>query len=904
MLLDSGCSLEHRFEPTPEPEPERQVVYVASAHDVPSDCADGTVFAVKGAAAQGSRAHAKHRVQRRAAASATAFASGCVSFGGRTVAAALLILCACSAVSFPAQAAAQLAFPQPQPITANAPLCGTAYTTEAVDASSAGDPASRGTVLADPTTFTALMLIGVLGLLHAVIAVAASDVCNRFAVRVLQPARHLVLAVYAVSACATVAVTVARILVTILLVAARGTARLAGAIGPVAVAFLALYSTGLVDLGVSAQPAIFVPAAASPSTTFGAGSTGDLYLVYARNANIGEQCVGTLAGATPHRPSLRERYGLADTGASEDCLTEPLAFPTISGVSSLLPCPSNVLICGAEGKTSPPDGCGAAQVVVQDDQLNDYIYYSPRAWCTTSFNQSLISEGGLWTHASAVTVFAGVQRIYFPGATVPLKKKAGVYRINYKLVCETPYSPVPHGAAVGGLYRPKVGQLPRPPDISSGLACAVGVTRGRGTRTDMRDDHPRMHCRTHASPRVLSHWYEVADGVGMLPETLAQICDACICADGDSHAHTGKRPETTHEGTWDMDILGPLPTSVHGNYNYFIVASNPRTKVVWGMPAKSRAETSTAVQRLEAWARAKGMQFHHCNFDDAKENKSQEVISFLEGKCASLSLGCGYEHTGNAGCERTIKTLSRRGRAFMIQGNVSDIINLAWPYALTQAWQVGNTLPTRIDDAWWSPEQYACRNTTACKPDVSQFRAPFCDARILLQGLARQSKMHPKRVHAMFVGKDPNGMHQGWTFLTHGRQEPAYSHEAHFYEHCSGWKGIDPFRAPVILSPSLSPSAAAGPTTAELPIEPHIALGDPPTARAPSSRLRSEPQRLDPSPQAPPSATAEEANCRDAGKLASNTPFTRGWHPCWCHPICGRKRIAWRTADSDGRSRS
>ena len=195
-----------------------------------------------------------------------------------------------------------------------------------------------------------------------------------------------------------------------------------------------------------------------------------------------------------------DQHGLHDTGCSFDCHTDLRAFPVINGVPSLLPPPANVSISGAEGDVKPPEGYGRAQTVMRAKDGEDYIYNSTQSWFTPSFDRALFSESSMGFHARADSKFYFGRRIDFPNATVPLLLKNRVYEIAFKFLDQTTYMPVPHGAEVGGLWRARPSAPPLPPTSplpqAQPRACAIGVTRGRGTTKPLQADWETQHKRT------------------------------------------------------------------------------------------------------------------------------------------------------------------------------------------------------------------------------------------------------------------------------------------------------------------------------------------------------------------------------------------------------------------------
>ena len=485
-----------------------------------------------------------------------------------------------------------------------------------------------------------------------------------------------------------------------------------------------------------------------------------------------------------------ERHvGLNDTGASFDCHVSPRAYPVVDGVPSLQAPPSNVEITAAEGTVQPPEGYGCAQTVWTDNLGDDYIYYGPQSWYVPAFDKTLFSESAMAFHARAVSFFYFGRKIVFPNAEVPMKMRNRVYEVEFKYLDQTDYLPVPNGAAVAGLWLARCNSSPLPPSTKSPagvVASASAVTRSRGTPKHLQSDYKTNHSRTHASPRVLARWCKVADSVGKLPESLAEVCDACLFADGTSFAGAPCAPEPAHEGAWALDTLGPLPESLFGKYRYAHIAANRTNRRYFVCPTRTRDELQHVRERLVAHCKKFGLEFHELTTDGAGEMVSGEATAYLLGQSAGLNIGCAHEHN-NKQVERAIGRLSRMARAFSCHGLNDADAAVLWPESLACAVEVHNVLPCKIGGLWTSPTLAA----GLPRPDVGHLRSPFCDARILLQGPATQAKILPKRVHAMYAGPDVLGEHRGWSFITGTRTIKAYGHEGIFKESCfSGLAGV------------------------------------------------------------------------------------------------------------------
>ena len=490
-----------------------------------------------------------------------------------------------------------------------------------------------------------------------------------------------------------------------------------------------------------------------------------------------------------------ERHsGLNDTGCSYDCYTDKRAFPVINGVSSCQAPPSNALISGAEGDVTPPEGYGIAQTVWTDDRTVDYIKTSPQSWYTPSFERTLFSESSMGFFCHALSQFYFGRQVVFPNATIPMRLNQRVYEIGFRYLDQTDYLPVPHGAAVPGLWLAREKQSPLPPrsqvPIASGSVnswvAAAAATRGRGTTFDRQTDYKIQHNLCHSSPRVLSKWHKVAKGVGKLPENLAECCDACLFADGTSFAGLHSSPEPATDGAWCLDSLCNLPESLYGKYRYAHIAANRTTKRYFFYPTRTRDEMPAVRQALIAHCKKTGMAFDELTTDGAGEMVSKDAIAFLLGHAAGLNIGCAHEHN-NKHAERAILRLCRMARSFTCHAFDDDDAALMWPEAFACATEVHNTLPCKVGTVWTSPTLLAGLD----RPDVSSLRVPFCDARILLQGPATQSKVLPKRVHALYTGPCVLGIHRGWSFITSTRCEKAFSHEGIFKEsHFSGLASV------------------------------------------------------------------------------------------------------------------
>jgi transposase InsO family protein len=137
------------------------------------------------------------------------------------------------------------------------------------------------------------------------------------------------------------------------------------------------------------------------------------------------------------------------------------------------------------------------------------------------------------------------------------------------------------------------------------------------------------------------------------------------------------------------------------------------------------------------------------------DNGTEFVSGSLDDFCAELgtrrAYSVPYEPTRNAGAERVWGILLRPARAMAAHcGNDTVTLSL-WPFALSQACQVHNSLKT----LGHSPPRAPLEVLLGSDPPLDHFRVMFCDAYCVLRDAEIPTKVSSTRVKCTHLGWDP-----------------------------------------------------------------------------------------------------------------------------------------------------
>ena len=202
------------------------------------------------------------------------------------------------------------------------------------------------------------------------------------------------------------------------------------------------------------------------------------------------------------------------------------------------------------------------------------------------------------------------------------------------------------------------------------------------------------------------------------------------------------------------DLCGPLPESVCRKYTYAICFVDDYTSYtgIAFLKTKSPGEVLSALQAFEKSVRRYLPRDHieEWHTDNGGEFTSNNTRDFCEEIAIKRSYSVPYTSNTNAKAERFWGLVLRPMRAMFADTKVDDSF---WPYAMDQACQLHNTLPTSTLVGDISPHEALTGN----RPDMSQFRVWGCTCYYKLhkRELHGRSKFHPRSVPAIYLGKDP-----------------------------------------------------------------------------------------------------------------------------------------------------
>ena len=208
------------------------------------------------------------------------------------------------------------------------------------------------------------------------------------------------------------------------------------------------------------------------------------------------------------------------------------------------------------------------------------------------------------------------------------------------------------------------------------------------------------------------------------------------------------------------DLCGPFRESVEG-YKYMlnIVDAATNTLAVYYLKSKSSSEVKAAfesflLEHKSALERCRAAG-HDVNWrtDNGGEFMSKDLDAFLDEFAVKRSFSVPYAPPQNAHAERMWGIILRTMRTTLAESGVPDQF---WTFAADNAVQLHNSLPSAKLPGSISPIEAL----TNQKPDVSKFRVFGCVAWYFLPEHERSSKIGPRSVPAINLGRDPQ--RNGW----------------------------------------------------------------------------------------------------------------------------------------------
>ena len=173
--------------------------------------------------------------------------------------------------------------------------------------------------------------------------------------------------------------------------------------------------------------------------------------------------------------------------------------------------------------------------------------------------------------------------------------------------------------------------------------------------------------------------------------------------------------------------------------------------------------------------------------DNAGENKSQEIIDFIESIGATNRFSTSYEQWQNGLAESAINSIMRLARTVMAESGLGGRF---WFKAASAGVDARNvTYKHRLGETPWT-------RVYGSPKDVSRFRAFGCRAYVHLNSDRREKGKHTARaLMAVYLGFEPNT--SAWSFYIPERQTLWSTNQAQFDEHSFPFRKtsiIDKFR--------------------------------------------------------------------------------------------------------------
>ena len=292
-----------------------------------------------------------------------------------------------------------------------------------------------------------------------------------------------------------------------------------------------------------------------------------------------------------------------------------------------------------------------------------------------------------------------------------------------------------------------------------------------------------LHSRFgHASPRRLkllmerSHGYPKHDGD--IPNTISHDCDACRQGGGKRKPFPKRTQQKyTYFGErLSSDLVGPLPASIHGeHYALCIVDSYTNLLSVYPLKSKSSEEVRAA---FESYMRDHQKLFTHdrkitWHTDNGGEFMSSDLNEFCQEFAISRSFSIPYAPPQNSHAERMWGILLRGVRISLAESGVRESF---WPYCMQHHAHIHNILPSTKLLHEITPHEAAYGEP----PDVSLVRVWGCLTWYLLPERDLKSKISPRTVAAVHLGRDPQ--RNGYTIFIPSLQRITSGYHLDFQE--------------------------------------------------------------------------------------------------------------------------
>ena len=262
-------------------------------------------------------------------------------------------------------------------------------------------------------------------------------------------------------------------------------------------------------------------------------------------------------------------------------------------------------------------------------------------------------------------------------------------------------------------------------------------------------------------------------------------CSACMIGKSTLEAYPERRSRAEHPlKQINVDSFSSSVQSIEGHHHAVVfVDCNSGFRWIYGMKTKD-----DMLKVFKKWYSdiADLRQKHKLVVivrDNAGENKSHEIIDFIESKGLTNHFSAAYEQWQNGLAEASINSIMRLARTVMAESGLGGRFWFKAAEAGVDARNV--TFKERLKETSWT-RMYG-------EPkDVSRYRPFGCRAWVHLNSDRRDKGKHtPRAQEAIYLGFEPNT--SAWSFFIPEKQQLWTTNQAQFDEHSF------PFRKTTII---------------------------------------------------------------------------------------------------------
>jgi hypothetical protein len=225
------------------------------------------------------------------------------------------------------------------------------------------------------------------------------------------------------------------------------------------------------------------------------------------------------------------------------------------------------------------------------------------------------------------------------------------------------------------------------------------------------------------------------------------FCEPCVKGKSTRKPFPNRARPVTDQGTWHMDIVGPLPPSMGGS-KYIHHYKHTHSGMVVVCMLKAKGDCCDAHERVVKWLRDRGKQMKVIRSDNAKEYLSKTFAAVNARHGIQHQRTAIYSPEQNGMAERSGRTIIEMARTLLHE---SGLATEFWAEAVNTAAYTLNRSPS------------GTRNMTPMeaffqvKPDLSHMRVFGCDAHVHIPEPKREKSEAGK-----FASKSMKGLLLGY----------------------------------------------------------------------------------------------------------------------------------------------